>query len=182
MIALRDLMSKDENMIREWRNLPEVAKYMLTDHEITPEEHKKWFQQILEDSSNRYWVVTYHTEDVGLLGIDRIDYQTSHCYWHFYIAKTKYRGRGIGSYCEYAVLNYVFGDLRLNKICGEVLSFNEVILNIHWSFGFKKEGILRRHVKKNGQFCDLVLIGMLREEWESNRSAIEDRLRSKRIL
>ena len=45
MITMRDVEHKDKEMIRNQRNLPEVAKYMYTDHFITLEEHEKWFQQ-----------------------------------------------------------------------------------------------------------------------------------------
>ena len=182
MIELRDLRLRDIGMIREWRNSPEVAKYMFTDRQITQKEHSKWIKQILSDTNSRYWVVVYNSEDIGLLSIDHIDLHNSRCFWHFYIAKTAHRGKGIGGYCEYAVLHYVFDELGLNKICGELLSSNEIMLNIHWSFGFKNEGVLRRHVKKGGQFMDVTLIGMLREEWETNKSAIKNRLSLKGIL
>jgi RimJ/RimL family protein N-acetyltransferase len=31
--------------------------------------------------------------------------------------------------------------------------------------GFKEEGLLRKEVYKNGQFCDRVIFGILKEEW-----------------
>jgi len=36
MIHLRDIQSEDKEKILKWRNLPEVAKYMYTDHYVTP--------------------------------------------------------------------------------------------------------------------------------------------------
>lgn len=178
MIELRDLRPGDKDMIREWRNSLEVANHMFTDRQITQKEHNKWFKQILSDTSSRHWVVVYNSEDIGLLSIDRIDLQNSRCFWNMYIRKAEHRGKGIGNYCEYAVLRYVFDELGLNKICGEVLSSNE----IQWGFAFRNEGLLRQHVKKGGQFVDVCLISMLQEEWEVKKSSIKNRLRLKGLL
>ena len=172
----------DAETVRTWRNSDEVSRHMFADHIITMKEQHEWIKKVLADSSHKYWIVTYGKDDVGLLSINPIDLINSRCWWHFYIASPEYRGRGIGHYCEYFLIRYVFEELGLNKICGEVLSTNDVILGIHWSFGFQKEGTLRRHVKKRGEFVDVVVIGMLREEWEHNKPAIERRLREKGLL
>ena len=40
MIKLRELTEADKDMMRNWRNLPEVSKYMYTDQYITLEAHE----------------------------------------------------------------------------------------------------------------------------------------------
>lgn len=182
MISLRAMTIDDAEIVRTWRNTAEVASHMFTDHTITVKEHDMWVKMVLGDPRSKYWIVMCDLDAVGLLSVDRIDILNSRCYWHFYIANRNNRGRGIGSYCEYYLLHYVFEELKLNKVCGEVISTNEVMLKIHWSFGFQKEGYLRRHIKKSEGFVDVVLIGMFREEWLRNKSAIEHRLRVKGLL
>ena len=61
----------------------------------------------------------------------------------------------------------VFENLKLNKLCGEVLGFNDRVLQMHAKFGFKQEGLLRKHICKNDEFVDVVSIGLLKEEWEN---------------
>lgn len=181
MFSLRDLSPADRDLIRSWRNHPEVAKYMYTDHEISTEEHEEWFNKALKDTSSRYWIIRSDNLDVGFLSISQIDRHNSRCYWAFY-ADPEIRSRGTGSFAEYAVLQYVFGELGLNKLCGEVLEFNQSVLNMHKKFGFVQEGLLRKHIYKQGQWHDVVCIGMLREEWEAKRMEIEGRLKEKGIL
>ncbi len=38
MTSFRDLIPADKETIRSWRNLPEIRKYMYTDHVIAPED------------------------------------------------------------------------------------------------------------------------------------------------
>ena len=182
MITLRDVQPEDKDKLREWRNLPEVCKYMYTDHHITVEEHEKWFQIALCDPTRRYWIITLDQEDVGLVNLCDIDSRNKRCYWAYYIANPQTRGKGVGSFVEYWVLSYVFDHLRLNKLCGEVLASNQGVLHIHQGFGFIQEGYLRQHVFKGGKPVDVVSISMLREEWDARKPEIEDRLRKKGLI
>jgi len=182
MNSLRDVQPQDKQMLLEWRNSPEVARYMYTDHVITQEEHDRWFENAMKDPSRRYWIIVCDGKDVGLANICDLDWHNKRCNWGFYIAESSARGRGIGSFVEYTIIRYVFEELRLNKLCGDLLSFNEAVINMHKNFGFKQEGILRQHIIKNGIPYDVVCIGLLREEWEVLKPDIEKRLRQKGIL
>jgi UDP-4-amino-4,6-dideoxy-N-acetyl-beta-L-altrosamine N-acetyltransferase len=182
MIRLRDVQSKDKEMIRQWRNKPEVAKYMYTDHYITREEHNRWFERISSESNCRYWVIVCDQVDVGLVNIYDVDEKNQRCFWAFYVADPSARGKGVGSFVEYSILKYVFEDLEFNKLCCEVLGFNDAVVNMHKGFGFKEEGFFREHIIKGDQIFDVVRLAILRREWEAKKMEIEDRLREKGVL
>jgi UDP-4-amino-4,6-dideoxy-N-acetyl-beta-L-altrosamine N-acetyltransferase len=182
MIVLRDVRTEDENSILRWRNLPEVADYMYTDHRITTEEHKRWFQRMLDDRTSRYWIIVCDGEDVGLANIYDLDEPNRRCSWAFYVASPNVRGKGVGSFVEYSVLSFVFDELKLHRLCCEVLGFNEAVVEMHRSFGFEQEGLFRQHVFKAEQAIDVVYLAMLRQEWESRKPGVEGRLREKGIL
>jgi RimJ/RimL family protein N-acetyltransferase len=67
---------------------------------------------------------------------------------------------------ELNILHYVFETLKLNKLCGEVLAFNEKVVEIHQKYGSKVEGRRRQHICKNGEYLDVVEVGILRQEYE----------------
>lgn len=182
MNILRDIKLEDKEMIRQWRNMPEVAKYMYSDHNITLEEHENWFNRILKDKESHYFIIVSDEQDVGLVNLYNLDYEHKRCYWAFYLANPSVRGKGVGSFVEYSILKYVFQELKLNKLCAEVLDFNESVLNMHKSFGFKEEGILREHIKKDGKFYNVVSIAILCSEWELIKPSIEKRLFEKGII
>ena len=165
MIEVRDLRAEDKEKIRNWRNSPDISKNMLTDQYISPEDHEKWFARIMADPTVRYWMIMFDGQDVGLCNLDQIDEQHRRCSWGFYIADEA--GKGIGGIVENFVLRYVFEDLRLNKLYGEVLATNQRMLALHKFFGLTVEGCLRQHVIKDGVPTDIYCVAMLREEWES---------------
>jgi UDP-4-amino-4,6-dideoxy-N-acetyl-beta-L-altrosamine N-acetyltransferase len=181
-MALRDLRPADKGQLLAWRNLPEVAAYMYTDHLITAGEHERWFRRIRHDPDCRYWIIVCDSLDVGLACIFDLDWHHRRCSWAFYLADPSMRGKGAGGFVEYAVLRYVFDELKLNKLCGEVLAFNEAVVKMHLGFGFQREGLFRQHIFKQGQAFDVVAVAMLREEWESLKAGIEERLRRKGVL
>ncbi len=176
MIKLRDLCPEDREMIRNWRNLPEIARNMYTDHEITPEEHKKWFEAIGGDTSRRYWIINYNGRDIGLVNLYAIDRRNRRCHWALYIVDAAAQRKGIGGFVERAIMKYVFEEMMLEKLCCEVLAFNHPVIKVHQSFGFIEEGRLRNHYIKNGQPVDVICFGILKEEWERKKPEIEERL------
>lgn len=182
MIALRDVRHGDREMIRNWRNSPDVAKHMYSDHHITPEEHGRWFVRIMNDATCRYWVIICDGVDVGLADIYDLDERNRRGYWAFYVANPSVRGKGVGSFVEYSVMRYAFDELGLNKLYCEVLAFNTQVVNMHKSFGFQQEGILREHIFKGGQPFDIVVLAILHKEWEVRRPQIEERLRTRGLL
>jgi len=182
MTSLRDVRPEDRDRIREWRNLPNVADYMYTDHVITPEEHAAWFVRVLSDAKYKYWMIVCDGEDVGVANLYAIDQTHRRCYWAIYVASPSVRGKGVGNVVENAVLNYVFGDLKLEKLCCEALAFNTVALEMYRKFGFSQEGLFRKHILKRGEWHDVVCMAILKEEWETQRSQQELKLRAKGIL
>ena len=182
MIRLRDLKGTDKEKIRKWRNSSQVSKYMYTDHHITSDEHEQWFNRILKDQTSRYWIIDCNDEDVGLVNIYNLDLKNKRCDWAFYIAEPSARGKGVGSYIEYSVMKYVFEDLGLNKLCCEVLDFNEGIVNMHKRFGFSQEGYYREHIIKGKEKFDVIALAMLRDDWKRVEPEIMENLRKKGLL
>jgi len=180
--ALRDMTPSDAEMLFGWRNQPDVSKYMYTDHEITRDEHEAWFARIQDDATRRYWILVVDGVDVGLVNLTDIDTVNSRCAWAFYIAQTDQRGRGVGAFAEFEVLKYVFETLRLNRLWCEVLAFNTSAQKMHRRFGFVHEGTLRRHVRKDGDYHDVEVFGMLKEEWDQRRDELESDLGRKRVF
>lgn len=177
MIKLRiRLVKLNENhmdKVRNWRNSPEVSRYMYTDQYISEEEHVNWYIRIKDDPTKKYWIVEVDDVYVGVVNLYDINIQNKRCYWAYYLTDSSVRGKGIGKAIELNVLNYAFEVLNLNKLCCEVFSFNDVVVKIHQKYGSKIEGIFKKHVYKNGQFLDIVCMGILKEEWIELKKQLE---------
>jgi len=182
MISIRDMLLPDKEMVRQWRNLPDISKYMYTSHHITEQEHDVWFDRVMNDPRYRYWIIVLDDKDVGVVNLYGIDRQNSRAYWAFYLADPSVRGRGVGGFVEYWTMRLVFDELQLNKLCCEVFTWNKSVVNMHKSFGFVEEGLFREHIIKDGEAYDIVCLAMLRREWNSLRPQIEERLHNLGVL
>ena len=53
-----------------------------------------------------------------------------------------------------------------------MLADNDVALKAQAAAGFRREGYLRRHVFKDGEYRDVVLLAILADEWRARRDAL----------
>ena len=77
----------------------------------------------------------------------------------------KYWNQGYCTEAAGAVLGYGFNQLLLHKITSSHFARNPSSGRVMRKIGMKKEGFLKKHVPKNGHYEDLVLYGILRNEW-----------------
>lgn len=66
---------------------------------------------------------------------------------------------------EWNLYDYVFDVLDMNKLTGEIFSFNKGVVRIHQMCGSEIEGVLKQHICKNGTFYDITIMSILKENW-----------------
>lgn len=157
--------------IRELRNQPNVRKFMYTDHEITLEEHANWIKSLQGNKRQQVFAVVRDGIAVGLVSLNAINEQQKHADWAFYIDEAL-QGAGIGSVIELKLLDYAFNEAGLDKLNCEVLATNQPVIRLHEKFGFVREGVRRQNVIKNGERIDVVLLGILKDEWATAREKV----------
>ncbi len=177
-VLLRALRPDDKARLLAWRNSPEVAAYMYTDHQISQDEHERWFAGIEGDPRRAYWIIEMDGEPVGLANFYDIDRRHGRGAWAYYLAEPSVRGRGIGGYVEYLMIDKAFGEIGLQKLWCEVLDTNKGVVRMHQRFGFQEEARFRRHVVKNGEYVDVLGLGLLAEEWPEPRARMGETLKA----
>jgi UDP-4-amino-4,6-dideoxy-N-acetyl-beta-L-altrosamine N-acetyltransferase len=182
MIELRDLRPSDRQQLFEWRNLPEVARWMYTDHEIRADEHDRWFDGIGSDPTRRYWIIADDGHDVGLVNLLGIDTSHRRCEFGIYVGAQGARGGGAGSAALFRALDYAFVDLLLNRVSAAALAANVDAITAYERLGLRREAFLRSHVCKGEVMHDVVGLAILADEWQTVRPTIEGRLRRKGLI
>lgn len=164
---LRRLARSDLEIVMHWRMLPDVTRYMYTDPQLTMEDQARWFERISQSERDRIWIIEIDNpgKPVGVLSLSDIDTVNQRCCWAYYIGSDIARGRGLGKLLECNIYDYVFERLGLNRLWCEVLSSNERVVALHERFGSKVEGVLRQHIRKNGEFLDVVRMAILKTDW-----------------
>ena len=65
------------------------------------------------------------------------------------------------------LLDYGFSFLNLRNISLNVFEYNEVAYNLYKKIGFKEAGRLRKAVEILGKTYDVIIMDMLKEEFQS---------------
>jgi UDP-4-amino-4,6-dideoxy-N-acetyl-beta-L-altrosamine N-acetyltransferase len=175
-ITLKKLQQEDIEMVRIWRNSPEVSPYMYTSDFITEEQQQNWWNKTKDDTTSIYWIIEYDGKPIGLASLTGISKVFNSCYWAFYLGSDVPRGGGVGSKIEYNVLEYVFDELKLEKLRCEVITFNDKVISMHEKFGFRREAFYRHHVKKDGKWQDVVGLAILKDEWEVQKEVMKNKI------
>lgn len=164
MTRIRPLEARDLEHIRQWRNHPEVRGFMLTQHEISPEEHLSWFARASVDPSRRLMLVEEDGVPLGFVQFSRVSPGAA-AEWGFYSGPVAPPGSGrkIGI----AALDFAFATLQLHKVCGQALAFNAASIRFHERLGFRREGVLREQHLIGATYQDMICFGLLSSEWSS---------------
>lgn len=165
LVNLREVRLSDKEKMLSWRNSDNVRPYMYNDHLIQEDEHSKWFDRMLYDSTKKYWIIELENSPVGVVNLTNIDTNNESCDWAFYIFDPNTRGKGVGSFVEKYILKYVFEELGLEKLNCEVLETNSNVVKMHQKFGFVQEGFFRNAIKKNNKLIGIHRLSMLRSEY-----------------
>lgn len=156
------MTERDLELVLFWRNHPDVRRYMYSRHEISLDEHARWFSHASQDSGRHLLVFEINRTPRGFLQIHQIA-SGGIADWGFYAAPDapEGTGRALGE----AALRYAFETARLHKLCGQVLAFNERSIHFHLSLGFQREGFLRQQHFDGERYHDMVCFGLLASEW-----------------
>ena len=77
-----------------------------------------------------------------------------------------YWGRGYCTEAARMMVKFGFENLGLSRIFATHLEHNPASGRVMEKLGMKREGVLRKHVKKWGKYYDLVYYGILKSEYE----------------
>jgi len=93
--------------------------------------------------------------------------KSNHCNNVYSIGITigsKFWGRGYGQDAIKTLLKYLFGELNAIRVELEVIKCNLRAINCYKKCGFVEEGIKIRKVYIEGQYVDILIMGIIKED------------------
>lgn len=160
---VRPMLPADLEQVLAWRNHPEVRRHMYSQHEITLDEHRQWYERVRQDPRKHLLLFESSQQPLGFVSFDDLA-RGGIAEWGFYAAPDapKGTGRRLGR----AALDHAFGGLKFHKIFGRALASNEGSIGFHRSLGFQQEGILRDHHFDGRAYHSVICFGLLSHEWK----------------
>ena len=86
---------------------------------------------------------------------------------HIMIGGIDNRGKGMGTFAVNAMLTHAFNNLNLHRVELNVLENNSIAQRLYKKCGFTIEGLRREANYKNGQYENVVMMSILKNEWKN---------------
>ena len=78
-------------------------------------------------------------------------------------------GKGYGTDAMRALLRFAFTEVNLRRVSLTVFGYNLRALRSYEKAGFTREGRVRQYLRRDGQWWDMVYMGLMKDEWEERR-------------
>lgn len=154
--------------IRLWRNDPEIRKYFFNQNFINKNQQEKWFENYCKDNSQMTFAILEKSYNsfIGTIGLSNIDHYNQRAELGTLIGNKEYWGKGYATIATKILLSYAFKQLNLQKVYCSILIDNIGSIKKNEKVGFEIEGTQKNHAFNNGEFKDVIVMGLLRENYK----------------
>lgn len=171
-VRLRALCRGDIELLRLYVNDPEVMQFSNQFRPIGDMEQEDWYKSVV-DAHDSVWfgIADRNNAEEVLIGtccLVAIDWISRSAELRIRLGDKSRWGKGSGSEATCLLLRYGFLDLNLERIWLRVFASNVRARQLYEKTGFKVEGTLRQATFIRGKPDDVVVMGLLRYEWEEN--------------
>jgi len=152
----------------------DVIKYMKF-NPISFADQEAWFNSLGKNMiAFTMWLKTESGQAFfGLTSLNNIDRVNQRATWGMKMKPT-IQGKGLGYEASIILIHYGFYHMNLKKIHADFLEENQASLGLVNKIGMRKEGLLIDHIYHRGVFKNVVLVGMLKEEfYQTNTEALQ---------
>ena len=169
-LFLRQLQPQDAPLIYHQLDISRknLRKFLPWVDYNTNEEHSLRFIEMMtrktEEQEALALGIWYENNCCGVIDLHNWEHQIQKAEIGYWLGAA-FQGKGIATAAAKALISFAFTKLKLNKIEIRFVMQNEKSGRIPIRLGFSKEGILRDSAKLHGQFVDMVVMGILREDW-----------------
>jgi RimJ/RimL family protein N-acetyltransferase len=166
-VTLRAMEKSDCEMVREMFNDPEIENLVVGwAFPVSNYAQEKWLENHYSDNLNfRFIIETPDDGAVGIATLTGIDWKNRRATHGIKLINMERRSKGIGTDTVMAIMRYAFDELQLNRLDGSWFQDNMASIGLYKKCGWVEEGIRRNYVFKNGGYRNLVVVGILAEEY-----------------
>jgi RimJ/RimL family protein N-acetyltransferase len=168
-LTLRPMSAGDADAVRRLAGDPDVAASALNiPYPFEPEMAEEWIArqaQAYEEAREVTFAIIRRSDEefVGAIGLDvsREHERAELGYW----VGQPFWGRGYATEAAFAVLEFAFKKLLLNRVYANHFADNPASGRVLEKIGMAREGCQRQHVLWWGEYRDLVCYGITRERF-----------------
>lgn len=166
-IQLRAIEYDDLPVLVAWRNNPQIYIYFYEHEPLSLMMQKVWFDKLIQRPDEKLWIIEKikGKQAIGMLGLRHIDWRNRNAELARVLILDSDRRSNLGSESVCLVMRYFFDHMNMNRLYCDTFAENKNAVLLYQKLGFKKEGVLRQHVFKEGGYSDVICLSILREEY-----------------
>jgi RimJ/RimL family protein N-acetyltransferase len=171
-IRLRAITRDDLPKFVEWLNDPDVIYGLMVRIPFSLEEEQTWFEGLakLPQAERPLVIEIQQAGEWRMIGntsfhnISTVDHAAE---FGIMVGDKTVWNQGYGSEAAKLMLQHGFENLNLHRIYLRVYENNPRAIRSYEKVGYVHEGRMRQAVYKNGKFEDVLLMSVLRSEWDA---------------
>lgn len=188
VLSIRAMELSDIDAIATWFDDPEDISLFERSSPIPIGREARragWKEDLTASASSAkaFWYIACNGkgEPVAIGGLQAVNYFHGDAVLPMFVAR-QMRGKGIGIRMIGLLLDIAFDSLRLARVTTYYREDNEISAKLARRASFTEEGRMRKAWFYDGVHLDMVVAGVLREEWIDQRSTVQKELDQSMIL
>ncbi len=167
-IALRGYLSSDMVLYRHWVENPQVNHFLeMGARPLSDTALNDIYKSATERDDTIAFIMVDRTTGmpVGTVGLYQIQWVCRRAQFNILIGEPAAWDKGFGAEAASLLLDYAFDKLNLESVYLGVNAENRRAVRSYEKSGFVHEGTRRKMVYRNGEYYDVHMMSVLREEW-----------------
>jgi ribosomal-protein-serine acetyltransferase len=168
--TLYQLIVENRDFLRPWFSFPDAIQSISDAGAYIQRQHERWTQR------GEFWAGLWSEQKLagaaGVYVLDRDNASAELGYWLGVHAT----GQGLATRACRTLLDYLFDEVRVNRIVIQCGTTNHTSIAVAERLGFQREGILRKAQRVGEGFRDMVVYSLLAEEWNRQRGPSMDQI------
>jgi RimJ/RimL family protein N-acetyltransferase len=168
-VTLRRFEPADAAAVHRWFNNPAATRTLMEQREsFALADAEAWVARAMEDSGEdrKYAIlVEGHEEPVGFTALYGLFRQTAPELGA--LIGDEVRGRGVGRRAEALTITRAFDEFGAHRVYGRIPADNEAAKHVVTSLGWRHEGTMRGHLRRDGETIDCEVWGVLPDEFRA---------------
>jgi UDP-4-amino-4,6-dideoxy-N-acetyl-beta-L-altrosamine N-acetyltransferase len=134
-VVLDRLAERDLEMVRNWRNSPEISRFMVYREHITPEMQAKWFAS-LDPQRDFHFVIRFEGIPCGLSDLKKINVADRTCVGGIFMAP-EFWNTDVPLRATFCASDFAFFDYGLETMLSSVLKTNTRAIRFNLGLGYR---------------------------------------------
>jgi RimJ/RimL family protein N-acetyltransferase len=152
-----------------WVSDAETGHFLGLKHPVSTEGSEQFAQQMLSQQGSTvfFFTICLLADDrrIGNVALRNIDRENGAAEMSIVITDKASQGQGLGTDALNCLVDFGFGELRLERIYLHVFDYNPRAMRSYEKAGFKTDAVLRHSRFHQGRHHDVHLMAILRDDW-----------------